>query len=192
MRKEIIAVALLLGATAPTAQAATPTAPAAAATAPTPDALAAARELMLLTDLPGQMRTLAPRMAEASGREVRKSLGEAHVPEQLQAQIAFETQTFIGSVSGIFTPELIDRMATVYARHFTAVELRQIATLMRDPVMVKFRAAGADISTELLPVMAEAMRPEQEAYKTRVRGVLTDWIAKHPEDAKALPPPASL
>ncbi|HEX7852131.1 MAG TPA: DUF2059 domain-containing protein [Sphingobium sp.] len=188
----IAALALLAAAAAPTAApvAVAPSAPVAMAQ---PDAatLAAARALMKISDLQGQMKALGPSMANAAEQQMRGMFTEARMPDGLQAQMASAMKSYLDSMDRMFTPELIDQMATIYARHFTAAELNHITAMMADPVMVHFRETTPQLMGELMPAMMQAMRPHQKALQAQLMTIIRDWIQTHPEDKAKLRSPLS-
>lgn len=159
--------------------------------APDAAALAEARGMMAVTDIQAQLRAMGPRIAEASGQEMRQAFADHKVPEGLQRQIAAATQSVVGSMDTLFTPQLVDQMATIYARHFTAEELRRLTVLLRDPAMVKFRAEMPNTMSEILPVIMTAIRPRQELFQAQIKQIMTDWFKQHPEDKAKLSSPAA-
>lgn len=166
--------------------------PVMAETAPDAATLAAARELMQVTDVRGQMRELGPRTADAMGQQMRQMFNENEMPPGLSTQLSAAMQAFVGSMDSLFTPELIDRIAVIYARHFTADELRRVTVMMKDPVMLKFRAEMPGLVVEMMPMTFEAMKPQQKQFQERIRQIITDWMKQHPEDkAKLRSPTAS-
>jgi uncharacterized protein len=98
---------------------------------PSPETLAAAKELVVTMRAADQLRTLFPMIMQqlkpaiAQGRpEVEKDY-DATMPQLVAAANA--------RVS-----EFVDAIATVYAAHFTAAELRQIGDFYKGPVGQKF------------------------------------------------------
>ncbi len=180
MRAALMAAAILLAS------------PALAETAPDAATLTAARELMQVTDVQGQMRALGPRMAESMGQQMRLMFKDDTMPEGLRTELTAAMQAYVGSMDSYFTPAFIDQLATIYARHFTVEELRRVTAFMKEPVMVKFRAETPAMIAEMLPLTFEAMKPGQQQFMAKIRQIVADWIARHPEDkAKLRSPTAS-
>ena len=104
--------------------------PAATQTTP-PDALAAAKELVVTMRAADQLKNLFPiimqqlKPAIVQGRPQVEKDYDAIMPALVEGMLAR---------SG----ELIDLMADVYARNFTAAEIRQISAFYRGPVGQKF------------------------------------------------------
>jgi uncharacterized protein len=103
----------------------------AAAQTPPPDALAAAKELVVTMRAADQLKNLFPiimqqlKPAIVQGRPQVEKDYDAIMPALVEGMLAR---------SG----ELIDLMADVYARNFTAAEIRQISAFYRGPVGQKF------------------------------------------------------
>jgi hypothetical protein len=103
----------------------------AAAQTPPPDALAAAKELVVTMRAADQLKNLFPiimqqlKPAIVQGRPQVEKDYDAIMPALVEGMLAR---------SG----ELIDLMADVYARNFTAAEIRQVSAFYRGPVGQKF------------------------------------------------------
>jgi hypothetical protein len=103
----------------------------AAAQTPSPDALAAARELVAAMRTVDQLKTLLPiimrqlKPAIVQGRPDIERDYDAIMPHLLEQMAAR---------SG----ELVEPTAAIYARHFTADEIRQVTAFYRTPVGQKF------------------------------------------------------
>lgn len=168
-------------------------APAMAASPAEPDAarLAAARELMVASDIKESMRTLYPRMAEAMGQQMRQMFVDNAVPEGLSTQLTAALQANLASMNDVFTPAFIDRLSSIYARHFTTEELQRVSTMMRDPVMVRFRAETPAMMSEMMPLIFEAVKPRQQQFQEKLRQIVTDWLQQHPEDKAKLRSPSA-
>lgn len=166
--------------------------PAFAHAAPDAATIAAARELMQITDVQGQMRAIGPRLAESMGEQMRTMFKNEAMPEGLRIELTAAMQAYIGSMDGIYTPAFIDQLAALYARHFTADELRRLTLLMKEPVMQKFRTETPALISEMMPLTFEAMKPGQQQFLEKIKQIVADWMAKHPEDkAKLRSPTAS-
>jgi hypothetical protein len=103
----------------------------AAAQTPPPDALAAAKELVVTMRAADQLKNLFPiimqqlKPAIVQGRPQVEKDYDAIMPALVEGMLAR---------SG----ELIDLMADVYARNFTAAEIRQVSEFYRGPAGQKF------------------------------------------------------
>lgn len=163
--------------------------PSAADAASTPEALAAARALMEASDIKGQLKAVGPSLAKASEEQTRRMFTDAKMPAGLQTRMSHVLGTYLGSLDSVFTPAVMDAMATVYARHFSIADLNRLTAMMRDPVMVQFRQRTPAVMAELTPVLMEAMRPQQDALRKQLFDVIADWMREHPNDKATLKTP---
>jgi hypothetical protein len=177
MRRALLCVALALAS------------PAAAQPAPDAATLAAARRLIQASDLTGQLRAVMPQIADAALAQARRGFKSGQMPEELQSRIVAALRENMASLADVFTPELQDRMAGVYARHFSRADLDHLADLLSDPAMVRFRQGTPAMMGEIMPMMMAAMEPRQKALQTRIMKIIGDWIAAHPEDKSRLASP---
>jgi hypothetical protein len=154
--------------------------------APDPATLAAARQMLRVVDIPAQMHALGPRLGETVVRAMQQEFGDNQVPDGLSREITAALQQFVGSVDGAFTPQVIDQIAAIYARHFSRDDLERLSTMLADPVMQRFRAETPDIVGDETPIILAAMRPMQAAFEARVKQIVADWLRDHPEDKSKL------
>jgi hypothetical protein len=161
--------------------------------ASTPNAatLAAARELMRVADVKGQMHALMPRMAQAMSQQMQQQFVDKKVPDGLAAQFTAALRDFMGSLDGAFTPAVIDEMAMVYARHFSESDLRHLSALLGDPAMLRYRAEMPNVVSDEMPILFAAMKPQQDAFQAKMKQITADWIRTHPEDKAKLAHPTS-
>jgi hypothetical protein len=132
--------------------------PAAAQSAPPPpDAIAAARELVTASRAADQLKTLLPlfmqqlKPAIVQGRaEVARDY-DAIMPQLIESMNA-RSEAFAEGV------------ATVYARNFTADELRQLAEFYRGPIGQKF--------LEKMPVIAQESLAMGQKFGQEIAGEL--------------------
>jgi hypothetical protein len=114
------------------------------------------------------------------------------MPDGLQSQVSAVLTEFIGNLDSAFTPQLEDQMAGIYARHFKLDELKRLAVVMRDPIVVRFRQEQPNLMSELLPFVFEAMKPQQQAMQAKLKQVIADWIKDHPADKSKLRNPNAI
>lgn len=160
-----------------------------AASTPEAAALAAAREFMSVNDVNGQMHALMPRIAQAASAQMQQQFGENKMPDGLAAQFGAALQAYMGTLDSAFTPQVIDRIAVVYARHFSAADLHHLSALMGDPVMARFRTEMPNVMGDMLPVLMSALKPQQDAFQAKMKQIVADWIRLHPEDKSKLAHP---
>src|SRR5262245_56453107 len=98
---------------------------------PAPDAVAAARELAVAMRAADQLKLLLParmqqlKPANVEGRPQVEKDFDALMPTLMEGMLARSS-------------ELVNEMATIYARNFTAAEIRQVTAFYRGPVGQKF------------------------------------------------------
>ena len=159
--------------------------------APDPSTLVAARELMQSSDFQGQMKAMGPRVATAMEQQMHQMFKDNAIPEGLNSQLTAALKDYLGTMGEFFTPEFVDQLAGIYARHFTADELRHISVMLKDPVMQKFQREMPTLMSEMMPMMFEAMKPRQQLLQQKIKQIVTDWVANHPADKAKLRSPAA-
>jgi hypothetical protein len=98
---------------------------------PTPETLAAAKELVVTMRATDQLKTLFPMILQQLKPAI--SQGRPEVERDYEAAIPQ-----IVAAADARMSEFVDAIATVYAAHFTADELRQIGLFYKGPVGQKF------------------------------------------------------
>jgi hypothetical protein len=156
--------------------------PAIAQAEPDPAAMAAARDLLSSVDLERQVAETVVRTSEAVidtiMRRFRDEHGEAF-PEDLERQMREIVQAHNLRVITLMTPTLLDDSARIYARHFTAYELRELQRLQAHPVMQKSQRVAPQLFAELSQVgmgAAVAMQPE---LQRDIQQAVENWIASN-------------
>jgi len=116
-----------------------------AAPAQSPDAIAAAKELMTVMHSADNFKTLMPSMMTA--------LKPAIVQGRPEVERDFETLVpiLLGAMNSR-VDEIIDKVAGIYARNFTAAELREVAAFYRGPTGQKFVQKLPGVMQESLTV----------------------------------------
>ena len=157
--------------------------------------LTAARELLRVTDIKGQMHSAMPKIAQAAVQamlaQMQQQFGKDHIPDAVQQQFGAALQSYMTSLDEAFTPDVLDQMAAVYARHFSAADLSHLSALLADPVMQRFRSETPNMMGEMLPILMTAMKPQQDAFRANMQKIAADWIKQHPEDKAKLSSPAA-
>jgi hypothetical protein len=102
-----------------------------AQTAPDPDTIVAAKELITTMRLTDQFKLLLPRLVESMKPALL--VGRPEMEKDFDAIMAVLVDGMNARVG-----ELIDQIAGIYGRNFTAGELRQATAFYRSPVGQKF------------------------------------------------------
>ena len=185
--KLVLAAAAALAAASPIA-AQTPPPPVVILPDPDPAAVDAARDLLRSVDFEGQMEQTAQQAARAtfdSVLAVEEARQGAPVPPDLkaavQAVIAAQTSELVAEVKKTG----LEEAARIYARYFSAGELRELQQLQTRPVMKKAQAVGPSLLVELSQIGVRVAAARQPQLKAALEQAIADWAAKHG------PPPRS-
>jgi hypothetical protein len=146
------------------------------------DAMEAARELLRDAHFEDRMLETALRMSGISFDTIvaakEAELGEA-LPEDLKFTVKRivleETSRTIEQIK----PYALDEAAQVYARHFTADELRELARLKSNPVMMKAEQLAPQLFTELSQIGLKEAAANQTTVDERIKAAIADWLATH-------------
>jgi len=187
----VVAAPLVMATMAPAAKPVQEAGQPIAASTPQIDAatLAAARELVAATDIQKQLKAVIPQVIDAAMSNTTRMFKPDAIPEGLHERLTTLMRDGMTSMTDVFTPNMLDQIATIYARHFSVDELKRLTTLMRDPAMVSFRERMPVVTHDLMPVMMAAMKPKQEAFQKKLLSVITEWINEHPDDRSRLAQP---
>ncbi len=142
----IIAVCFAFSGTPAAAQEALPpsaAAPEGGQMQPEADRLAAARDLLQATNTDAQFATIIPMMLT----QLKQSMSPPNPKIQRELDQVFEEvqKQFIAR-----RDEVLDQIAVLYARTFTAEEMKALADFYRSPAGKKFIAALPDLTTEAM------------------------------------------
>jgi hypothetical protein len=77
---------------------------------------------------------------------------------------------------------VIDDVARVYARYFTADELREFKRLQANPVLAKMQAVAPKMMPELLQIGLNAAAKRQPEISARIRAVVSEWYRSHKKE----------
>jgi hypothetical protein len=132
------------------------------------DALPAAREMLRATNFAQQVPAIAEQMSRvmltqiiAQGRARGRPLTPAQEAE-LRRIVGEEMRTTMTQASAT----IVEDAAQVYARYFTADELRELQRIQTTPVMLKMQRVAPQFSAELAQVgMAAAARRQPEMQR---------------------------
>lgn len=186
-------MSLILALMLASGQAAPAPAPAAPVVNANPDAatVAAARRMIKASEITGQMRAIGPQMIDVAMKRASSRFKAGQMPPELARRLEMVMRTHMAGMIDVFSPELQEEMARIYARHFTRDDLEKLATIMEDPVMARFRAGSPAVTRELIPVVMTAMEPRQRAFEQALMRVIAEWIGQNPTDADKLAKPTT-
>ena len=152
-----------------------------------PAAIAAAREMIAATDYQSQIRNAAQLTAQSTFSTVLQQIETQHgivVPQELEAELRVILQDHVEAYVASLNETILEDSARIYARYFTADELRELQRLQTHPVMMKFQRIAPQFMAELNQVgMAEAVRRLPELER-RVGEAVAEWMARQRLDGR--------
>lgn len=145
-------------------------------------AFAEAQALLRDMDYEAQMERTAAQAVnttfDTTMRELQARLGE-EVPAELTARVRALLMEHTARVVDDLRPVALDAAARIYARYFTADELREIRRIQTNPVMIKLTRVGPQLLPELMQVgVAAGMRREPQLMAD-LRRVIEQWESEH-------------
>jgi uncharacterized protein len=161
------------------------TAPPAPAANADPDAIAAARELLGALNYDDQFAVTARQTSESTLTTMLRELSSQQraLPVELEAEFRTIMRDHVEQMIVEMRPTVVDDAARVYARYFTAGEIRQLQELMTHPVLAKMQSIGPQLSNELLQIGVAASVRRLPALQERLREVVQEWQRRQPEQA---------
>ena len=158
--------------------AAQPPTPSPPASSPAQDsAYAAALDLLEPEKFKAQALEGAIRMAQA-GMDSELKQQEANgvvVPPDLVQKIRFLTFQEAKDTIEAIGPEMRREAAGLYARHFTAAELRELKQLMSNPVLKKMEGVAPEIMADLTRLTLDRAAGRRDAFRERVTEEIGKW-----------------
>jgi hypothetical protein len=152
------------------------------AAAPDPDSAAAVKDLLVAMNYRESMRqtiaqvqsNLPSMMLQTTENVIRsnQTMTEAQKQEALE-KAKRDIPLAVGSVKSAFSdPALMDEIAAemvpLYARHFSAAEIRQLAAFYRTPVGAKMVAVMPQIAGESMQISQKVLLPRIHAAVQKV------------------------
>jgi hypothetical protein len=115
--------------------------PGMASAQPSPDALATARELMVMSRANENLKLLLPTIAQHMKSAIVQ--GRPQVEKDYDALVPMLLGSFNARLG-----ELIDQIAVIYATNFTVAEMKELIEFYRGPVGQKFLSKGPVIAQQ--------------------------------------------
>ena len=157
-----------------------------------PAALAAARDLLRAVRYEQQIAATARQSLDATLTTILREVSnrEGALPAELEAQFRVAVRDHVERLIVDIQSTALEDAAHIYARHFTAEEIRRIQSLQTDPVMVKMQGIAPQLASELMQIgIAPAARREPE-LRENLRQLIERWQAQHPEQQPTASDPA--
>ena len=145
---------------------------------PDAEALAAARELLRSGNYEAQMAATARQSAESSFATVMQEMESQYqvdVPADLEAEVRAIMQRHVDSMISELRATSLDDIARIYARYFTADELRELQRLQSHPVLVKMQRVGPQFIAELTQIGMAASARRVPAMNREVQAAFEAW-----------------
>ena len=147
-------------------------------TEPAADALEAARELLRSAHYDEQFAATARQSAEASFAAVTDQLQQQYqdeFPEELRTRFRDVMRQHIEQVIVDMRPTALDDAARVYARYFTAAELRELQDLQSQPVLVKMQRIAPQFMADLTRIGVEGTAHRLPQLIQQMTQIIEDW-----------------
>ena len=176
-RLALIAAALAAPALAQPGQ--TPAPPVIMPTAPLDaEAVAAARELLVAVNFDTRLEETARLNTQATFGTFLRAMEEqqgSEFPEGLELQLRGILADHLEEALAEVLETALDESAQIYARYFTAAEIRELQRLQSHPVMVKYQRIAPAFMTELSQVGLPAMARRMPELEQRMRDAVEAW-----------------
>lgn len=151
-----------------------------------PAAVAAARELLVSSGAEKQVVAMSQKasytMIDAVVARERSRSG-VDLPDDFKAGLKAVVDRHLAKYGGELTAAVIDNGSRIYARYFTADEIRELQRLQSDPVMIKFRGLAPEIMGAFMDVGVAAASVHQDELEAELKAAAERWAAQHAEQA---------
>jgi hypothetical protein len=152
---------------------------------PDVETLAAAREMLRGGgDFERQFLQTAQLSSQASLAtmiEVVETRRNVDLPPELEAELSRIVADHVGTMTREILPAVLEDSARVYARYFSAEELRELNRLMRTPVLVRMQQVAPQLLTELQQVGVRAALGRQPELERRLTDAVGRWLSRRGE-----------
>jgi hypothetical protein len=156
-----------------------------------PAGMEAARALLRGSDFEAQMEE-GSRHGVSATFDTIISAAEARRGEPMPSDLKDRVKLILLEASDEMVASMkqtaLDDAALVYARYFTADELRELLRLQDNPVMVKFRKVGPAFTAELMQIGVAAAARQMPELQARVQAEIDQWVL---EETNRRSPPRS-
>jgi hypothetical protein len=146
---------------------------------PDPEALAAALELEEPEELKRALATalrltLTALDNDRKGRERRGQKIPDALYEKLKAFVVEDMTTTYDKLG----PTLQLRTAAIYAKYFTAAELRELKLLHAQPVMRKMKQISPTMAVEIAEIGMREVAARAPEQRRKLQQIIDEWMAK--------------
>lgn len=151
------------------------------AATPDPAAVAAAREMLVASGFEGQMEQAALQSVRATVDTIvlaREKDGGAPMPQDLKGDLLRLLEADTRGLVTEMKKTALDDAARIYARYFTAAEIKELQVLQTHPVMVKAQQVNPAMMSELMQLGIKPAAERQPELQAKMRKLLDDWNKK--------------
>jgi len=182
---------LTLAPPATAAQPAAPATPRAPAAEADPEALAAARALLQATDFDRLFRESARLTAIASFGTMIAAMEEQHgrdFPPDLEQELRQILDEHVQQTVEVALRTALEDSARIYARYFSAAEIRELQRLQTNPVMIRYQQIAPQFMAEMTQIGIAADAARMPQLMARINEAVTAWARRQAEEGE---PPAA-
>ena len=179
MKVFVAALALISAAPVAASQDAASAAPQAE---PSPEAVAAARDMLRSMNFETQMEATARQSSDATFTTIIDQIEaqtQAEVPPDLEAQLREISRQHLESAMAEMRLTALEEVARIYARYFTAEEIRELQRLQGNPVLQKMQRLAPQFVTELSQIGVAAAARHLPEMMQRVSAAVAAWQENH-------------
>lgn len=150
-------------------------------------AYSAARELLIGSGFEKNLEEIMLRMGDMSFTEsLAASEREYSItfPDDLRNELRRLVAGSIQEIAGELKKTALDDAAHIYAKYFTAAEIRELQAIQRNPVMAKANKVMPAMQVELASIGVKAAAGRQPAMQRQVKDIIERWLQKNRDKVK--------
>jgi hypothetical protein len=145
-------------------------------------AIAAARDLLNATDFFAQWQSTADLTMEATLTTINQAFEREQgrpFPPDLDREVRQVLREHNATILAELRPHVLDDAARIYARYFTAEEIRELQRLQAHPVMVKFQRIAPAFLAELTQLGLDAAVRRGPELRARIDQIMAAWLRRN-------------
>lgn len=153
-----------------------------------PAAVDAARDLLVAGDFDEQLERTAQLGSQVAFGTVLRHHEERlgfDFPEDLEAQLRQILMDHMDAYIATFRRSALEQSARVYARYFSAEEIRELQRLQSHPVMIKFQRVAPQFMVELGQIGLGDALQTSPALEQRIGEAVTTWMVRNARHGEA-------
>jgi sugar-specific transcriptional regulator TrmB len=150
-------------------------------------AFSAAREMLIGIGFEKNLEEVMLRMGDMSFSEsLAASEREYSItfPDDLRDQLRRLVAETVHEMANELKKTVLDDAAHVYAKYFTAAEIRELQEIQRNPVMAKANKVMPAMQVELASIGVKAAAARQPSIQRQVKDVVERWLEKNRDKVK--------